>query len=221
MKTNNPSGLFFTEHQPLLWAIDQCSTHNIAIEVGTYYGGWTGVLSAAYTRVITLQAMSDKKLMNVFYNTLPTPHGTENSVVLNSTVSKKDKKSKKDTKLASSIEISNNVLYSVPSYNFSYMVDIVRDMKNVTPILTESPPRLDWHWKFDLCAIDISRFPDENLKQYNYWKKHANPNAMMLIGVYKLKPGDSSAITLDQFMSSIDKHCDFVPGNDNYIYVKF
>jgi hypothetical protein len=202
MTADNLPGFFFTEHQPLLWAIDQCSNRNLAIEVGTYYGGWTGVISAAYNHVITLQSMSDELLMPAYKKSMipPTTHQTDTGTNLN---------------------ISNQIERYRSRYDFNYMTDVVRDMKNVTPVLTESPPTIDWHWKFDLCTIDISRFPAENLKQYNYWKQHANSGAMMLIGVYTLRPTDDVVITLDQFMSSIDTHCEFVPGYDNYIYVKF
>jgi hypothetical protein len=197
MTPSKSSGFLLSEHPPLLWTIDQCSNHDLAIEVGTYYGGWTGVLSAAYKRVITLQTMSESTLMH-FYDTQHVDT---------------------DPKFRSYMRRSLPVQYQ-GNYDFNYMVDNIRDMRNVTPILSGSPPKLDWHWKFDLCTIDISRFPDENLKQYRYWKQHANPGAIMLIGVYKLRPYDF-VITLKHLMSSIETHCDFVPVDDNYIYIKF
>lgn len=197
MTTSKSSGFLLSEHPPLLWTIDQCSNRDLAIEIGTYYGGWTGALSAAYKRVITLQTMTESTLMN-FYDT---QHIDTNPT------------------FRSYMRRSLPVQYQ-GKYDFNYMVDNIRDMKNVTPILSRSPPNLDWHWKFDLCTIDISRFPDENLKQYRYWKQHANPGAIMLIGVYKLRPYDF-VITLDHLMSSVETYCDFVPVDDNYIYIKF
>jgi hypothetical protein len=143
--------------------------------------------------------MSDAKLMHVYKTQQPGAGNTPN--------------------MGSYMRSALPVQYQ-GEYDFNYMVDNIRDMQNVTPILTASPPKFDWYWKFDLCAIDISRFPDENLKQYSYWKQHANVGAIMLIGVYKLKPTDSG-ITLDHFMSCIDTYCDFVPGYEDYIYIKF
>jgi hypothetical protein len=199
MTSSKPAGFLLTDHNPLLWAIDQCSNRNIAVEVGTYYGGWTGVLSAAYNQVITLQTMADSTLMH-FYKTQQPDAGN-------------------NPNMGSYMKRVLPAQYH-GNYDFNYMVDNIREMRNVTPILTASPPKFDWHWKFDICAIDISRFPDENLKQYRYWKQHANPGAIMLIGVYTLKPYDS-VITLRHLMSSIETHCDFVPVDDNYIYIKF
>ena len=208
MTPSKASRVVLTEREPLQWAIDQCVKKELAIEVGTYYGGWTELLSNAYDQVITLQIMSDANLMH-FYKTL--------------SLLPSDNWADDDTEPDIIAKYMRSALPEKyhDRYDFNYMVEIVRDMKNVTPILTESPPTLDWHWKFDLCTIDISRFPVENLKQYNYWKQHANLGAMMLIGVYKLWPDDDVAMTLKQFMSSIDTHCDFVPVNDNYIYIKF
>lgn len=200
MTRNTRGGFVMSEHAPLIWAINNCNRRDLAIEVGTYYGGWTGVLSAAYNNVITLQCMSDTKLMH-FHNTQYDDAGNKH-------------------------EFGAYMEKSLPSqyhgrYDFNYMVDNIHNMQNVTAILSESPPKIDWHWKFDLCTVDISRRPEENLKQYEYWKQHARTGAIMLMGVYKLKPHDNESLTLEQFMSTIDSHCDFVPGCLDYIYIKF
>lgn len=195
MIQHRPVGITFTDPAPLLWAIDQCNNKRIAIEVGTYYGGWTRLLSNAYNNVITLQIMSNDRLMHHY----KTQFDKDRALYANTALPKK---------------------YHT-DYNFNYMVENLRNMNGVVPILMESPPIIEWHWKFDLCTIDITRRPEENFKQYNYWKQHANPGAIMLMGVYKLFSQDTVVMTLDQFMSNIDTHCDFVPGYEDYIYIKF
>lgn len=174
---------------PLDYCISRCNL-GTAIEIGTYYGGWTKHLADSFGHVITLQTLEKHKLND--FDWTQRDHAGVPRV------------------WAERMREQLPLEYQGP-YDFNFLVDNIRDINNVTCILTSSPPKIPWCVSYDLCVIDITRSPDENLRQYRFWRQHANTGAILLIGVHCPADYDGWTMTEEQFLAEIVEAWHFVP----------
>ena len=174
---------------PLDYCMLRCK-FGTAIEIGTYYGGWTRYLANSFENVVTFQTMQQHRL-NDFAWTQHEHAGVQRV-------------------WADRMREQLPVQYQGP-YDFNFLVDNIKDMDNVTCLLTNSPPRIPWYLRYDLCVIDITRSPDENLRQYMFWRDYANQDGILLIGIHCPADYDGWTITEEQFLSQITEPWHFVP----------
>lgn len=176
------------------------SNHGRAVEIGTYYAGWTAWLSQNYHEVISLQTPNSKKLNHV--------EDTDQGEFSEGNLPWK-------TVMRERLPNEYHGLY-----DFNFLAQRVSELPNVACMLCESPPAISWTWGFDLCTIDMSRDPEENLKQYRYWSNWGNKSAIMLIGIYRPRDYDRFNITVDDLLGSIEHQWEFLPFDNRYIMVR-
>lgn len=184
--------------KPLEASIERLTVQNTAIEVGTYYAGWTRWLAEHFNQVITLQTPHSNKLNHI-----------EDTA---------------EGEFSENLPWKNIMRSRIPEqyhskYDFNFLAEQVSDLSNTLTVLQASPPSVQLPWTWDLCTIDISRDPAEHLRQYKYWRHSANPGGSLLMGIYKPTDYDSFALTQTQFLDSITQPWSWT--DDNYIIVEF
>jgi hypothetical protein len=184
---------------PIEYGLSKLSNVYTAIEVGTYYGGWTGFLAQHFDQVISFQSPDTNKLNHVGVST--------------GEFSEEGLKWKELMKQRLPIEYQD-------LYSFDYLAELVSSYPNVMQILHTSPPNVSFPYTFDLCTIDISRDPKEHLKQYSYWKNKGNNNSIILMGIYQPREYDNFSITQRQFLDSIEHSWHFYPQDNRYILIE-
>ena len=184
---------------PLEYAIKKLKDKNLCVEIGTYYAGWTKYLSDYFTNVITFQTPDMNKLNNV---------GSTDGEF-----SEDGLKWKQLMKQRLPEEYHNR-------YDFNFLTEQIQGIKNVMQILHNSPPAVSFEYQFDLCTIDITRDPEEHLKQYKYWKNKGKLGSIILMGVYDVKPYDNFSITQKDFFQKIETNWYFYEGDSRYIIIE-
>lgn len=147
------------------------------VEVGTYYGGITKQLSELlpYSHFFAVQAYKDSKL-----NHMPdTARGeySQGNAEENIDPKLKNKDWKRSVKKYFPEEYHDY-------YDFNLLAGTFQDSDNVTLILDTSPFKYDWKIGFDLVIFDISPEIQENIRQFDYWKKYGNKDSYILMGAY-------------------------------------
>lgn len=74
-------------------------------------------------------------------------------------------------------------------YDFNLYADEVDSRPNIVGVLTTSPPS-HWHQTYDICTIALTKDPNENYKQYCYWREKKNDGGVLLLAAYNILPGD-------------------------------
>lgn len=73
-------------------------------------------------------------------------------------------------------------------YDFNLYADEINSKKNIVGILSESP---GWSIDFDICMISMTKDPNENLKQYQFWRQFINKDGILLLAAYNELPNDN------------------------------
>ena len=167
--------------------------NDIAVEIGTYYAGWTAVMSQNFKQVITLQSIMPTHLEH-FDKTQKDQQGRERP-------------------------LAEHARRIVPeqyhgSYDFNYLTQQLTQLTNVTCMLASSPPTMPWLHSYDLCTIDVTHDPLVNLQHYQFWKQHGKANAIMLIGTYGWRTNGAR-----QLLDNIAEPYEILGPNDNYVAV--
>lgn len=185
--------------KPIEYCLNKLSSKNTAIEIGTYYAGWTDLLAQNFDQVISFQSPDANKLNHVGANTGEfSEEGLQWKQLMKQRLPEQYQE----------------------MYSFDYLAELVCDYKNVMQILHTSPPNVSFPYTFDLCTIDITRDPKEHLKQYRYWKDKGHADSVILMGIYKPKEYDTFKLTQDQFLNSIEHNWHYFPDDDRYIVIE-
>ena len=144
-----------------------------ALEIGTFYCGWTRILSKMFKQVLTVQSHLEEHTNNLEqgFNTLITQ------------IRKDGGKGYKSFDIPGLDLMSNE---DKKKYNFNLLAKELSYLpkKNVLCLLSPSPLSFDLGYRFDFCSIDIGRDPKINMKQLRYWKQFARRGARMLLCAY-------------------------------------
>lgn len=183
---------------PLDYVIGKSENKKMCIEVGAYYAGWTKYLSTQFENVIAFQTPRTNKLNNV---------GTSDGEF-----SEEGLKWKKIMQERLPEEYRGK-------YSFDLLAQEVQDLDNVMTVLHHSPPTIYFPYTYDLMTYDISRDPTEQLRHYKWWRKLANPRAIMLMGIYDVKSYDNFQVTTEEFYDSIEETWEKCPVDNRYIVI--
>lgn len=184
--------------KPLDYAISKLQNRNTCIEVGAYYAGWTKHLAKHFDHVISFQTPKTEKLNNV---------GTTDGEFSEDGLPWKE-----------------NMKKRLPEkyhgrYSFDLLAEEVQDLPNVMTVLHHSPPTVPFPYTFDLMTYDISRDPTEQLRHYRWWKNLGNPGAVMLMGIYDVKPYDNFEVSTEEFYDSIEHRWEKFPLDERYTVI--
>lgn len=185
--------------KPIEYALEKLQNKHTAIEIGTYYFGWTEFLSNNFQQVVSLQSPNSNKLNHV---------GNKNGEFSEDGLKWKQV-------MRERLPSEYHGLYS-----FDYLASLVSKKENVLQLLHTSPPTVDMLYTFDLCTIDITRDPSELFKQYNYWKNKGNKNSIILMGIYEPKEYDDFKFTQQDFFNSIQHNWYYYPEDKRYILIE-
>jgi len=143
------------------------------IEVGSYYCGWAKYLSDKMPQatIYALQSPSSDKLNHI----KDTSEGELSEFDILGW--KKHMKGQLDKKYHQ-------------YYDFNLYAQEVNSRSNIVGVLTTSPPT-HWQQNYDICTIALTKDPNENYKQYCYWRTKGNPGSVLLLAAYNLLPGDN------------------------------
>jgi len=179
-------------------ALNKLSTKKIAIELGTYYAGWTKYLAEKFDYVISFQTPKKHKLNNV---------GSEEGEFSEEGLRWKEIMREK-------LPPEHQTYYS-----FDYLAELIEPHDNVLQLLHHSPPTVPFNYTFDLWTYDISRDPAEQLKQYKFWRNYGKPGSVMLMGIYHPQSYDNFEMTPQEFLDQINEKWEYVPNNKRYICI--
>jgi hypothetical protein len=139
-------------------------TAKTIVDVGAYYCGWSKYMADKLPEatVYALQTPNEKKLNHI----IDTTEGELSEFDILGW--KKHMKGMLEEKYHQ-------------YYDFNLYAKEIQSRKNLVGILAESP---GWNTNFDICMIAMTKDPNENLKQYQYWRQFINYNGVILLAAY-------------------------------------
>lgn len=138
-----------------------------AIDVGTYYGGWSEYLADVLkdAQIFAIQTPTDNLL-----NHIPNDRGEYH-----------DSGTWKKLVLRKFPEEYHSY------YNFDLLIKNIQEANknpcgnNVSLIVDTSPFKYQWKYNFDLCLVDVAPTFEKNVEQLEYWKTFCNPQGMIVM----------------------------------------
>tara|TARA_B100001245_G_C22828669_1_gene398621 strand:- start:300 stop:1109 length:810 start_codon:yes stop_codon:yes gene_type:complete len=155
------------------YAIEGLQYTDYALEVGTFYCGWTSRLSKKFGQVLTIQSPLEQ-------------HTKNQELGFELMISNIRKIGGRSAVSYDSANLDYLPDEDKKKYNFNILAKELSSIpkKNVMCLLSPSPLPFDIGYRFDFCSIDLGRSPKINMQQLKYWKQFARRGARILLCAY-------------------------------------